>query len=111
MVRTYPLGDGDGRGRNTDVAVIPGTSTAAVVWDQPAPAGGQCICARVTIDAGRSWGPPQRLSVEGENASYPRVVSVNGSFVAMWLCYAQDGTMTLRVGGLTSQQTLARDAH
>lgn len=98
-----PLGDGDARGRNTDVAAIPGTGTAAVVWDQPSPAGGQCVCVRVTPDAGQSWGPPLRLSVEGENASYPRVVSVNGSFVALWTRYSQDGTTTLRVSGLPAK--------
>jgi hypothetical protein len=91
-----PLGTADARGRNTDLAALPGTATAAAVWDQPAAEGGQSVYVAFTTDGGRSWGAPRRLSPPGENASYPRIVPAGNRFLVLWTTYAQDGAVALR---------------
>jgi hypothetical protein len=86
------------KGRDTDVAALPGTSAAVAVWDQASPeGGGQCVYSMTTADGGRTWSPPHRLSPPGVNAAYPRVVPAGGRFIVLWTRYAAEGETDLQV--------------
>jgi hypothetical protein len=90
-----PLSADGARGRNADVASIPGTYTAVAVWDQPAPEGGQAVYAAVTADGGKTLGAPRRISLPGTNESYPRVVAARDRFVVLWTRYGVEGETSL----------------
>jgi hypothetical protein len=93
-----PLAAGGFKGRDTDIAALPGTSTAVAVWDQSAPeGGGQCVYSMTTTDGGRRWAPPHRLSSPGVNAAYPRVVPAGSRFIVLWTRYATEGSTDLQI--------------
>ena len=98
-----PLTVGDDRGRNTDIAALPDSRTAAAAWDQPTLEGGQAVFLTTTTDAGRTWSPPRRLSPPGDNASYPRLVASHGRFIALWTTFDSEGATALKVTPVMNQ--------
>ena len=92
--RPIPLTFADGRGRNTDVAAL-GGARCATVWDQVMPEGSQGVFAAYSTDAGRTWSTPRRVSADGVNAGYPRVVPAGDQYLVLWTTYGADGGTAL----------------
>ena len=92
--RPSPLAFADGRGRNTDVAAL-GNARCATVWDQVMPEGGQAVFAAFSTDAGKTWSEPRRVSSEGVNTAYPRVVPAGDQYLVLWTTYGAEGETAL----------------
>ena len=53
------------------------------MWDRIADGESQVFAAQ-SGDGGGTWSAPQLLSTKGVNASYPRLVAVNGAYRIFW---------------------------
>ncbi len=78
------------RARNTDIALAPGGG-AVWVWDQLTDDGVQAVFLAVSGDAGRTWGPPRRLTAPASNGGHPRVVLTDGQAWVFWTAPESDG--------------------
>jgi hypothetical protein len=77
---------GDSRSWHPDIAVSDGHEVAAV-WDAHTE-GGLAIFTATSIDGGKTWTEPRRLSKERASASHPRIVSTARGFRAFWTEWA-----------------------
>jgi hypothetical protein len=73
---------GDGRSRESDVAVLPG-GRVGVVFAGPW-GGGEGVQFMASDDAGKSWSPPELLSAAGAAADHPRIVATPAGFRVFW---------------------------
>ncbi|HEX8911909.1 MAG TPA: sialidase family protein [Humisphaera sp.] len=78
---------GDWKGTRPDVATAPRGRVAAV-WDarttEPAGGDGQAVFARTSVDGGKTWTEPRRLSRPEAAATHARVVPAGDGFVVLW---------------------------
>lgn len=80
------LGTRGHSGWHTDVAAL-SPRRAAAVWDQSLKDGGQAVFIAFTADGGKTWSEARRLSTHGRRAGYPRIVAVDGGYLALWSEY------------------------
>jgi len=73
---------GDGRSRESDIAVLPG-GRVGVVFAGPA-VHGEGVQFIESTDAGKSWSPPELLSVAGAPADHPRILATPEGFRVFW---------------------------
>jgi hypothetical protein len=68
------------------------TGHLVFAYEGPVVAGGpQRIFVKISSDEGRTWGPAKALSVNGENATGPRLASSGNGNVRMWYMQTANG--------------------
>jgi len=90
-----PLPLGQGRGQHSDLASI-GRDLVAV-YDVADPDDGTVVGIKRSGDEGATWSGLTRLSAKGVKADFPRLVSVQGRFVAFWTEKDTNGMVVWRM--------------
>lgn len=79
---SVPVRIGDGRSRESDIAILRNGQIGVVFV---APAGdGEGLQFISSTDQGNSWSPPKQLSAPGSNADHPRILSIPTGFRVFW---------------------------
>ena len=84
---------GTTRARHADIAAE-GDEVAAV-WDDVVE-GATAVYGKSSRDGGATWTGAVRLSAAEDVASHPKVVAVQGAFVAFWTARGADGFLRLK---------------
>lgn len=70
------------RGFHSDLAVLD-PQTLAIIWDELGPEG-STILLSFSIDNGISWSKPTTLTTSETNGSFPRLISTQSGWIALW---------------------------
>ncbi|MEO8500190.1 MAG: sialidase family protein [Vicinamibacteria bacterium] len=97
-----PVALGEGRGQHSDLASL--GRNLVTVYDVTDPDDGLVIGVRRSGDEGATWSEFTRLSPKGVKADFPRVLSVQGRFVAFWTEKDANGMVSWRQMDLTARE-------
>ena len=84
-----PLRIGDGRSRESDIAVLRDGLIGVVFVDPASDGGGLQFIS--SADHGKSWSLPKRINAGGSVADHPRIVATSAGFRVFWTEKAPTG--------------------
>jgi hypothetical protein len=82
--------------RHADIAATDDGKLLAAAWDQLEKSQ-RLIYAAYSLDNGGTWSAPQRLSADGVDAVYPRLVSTGRGFLVLWTQSSASGASALKM--------------